>query len=160
MRGDGRFANRPYGGRDGDGSPHARGHGLRMGGVSPLVVLGERGRAVREPPLRWGWVPACARTREGELVLWGLAGVGREHTRGDHKGRPYRGWEGIGVRRRGVGMGLSVDVGLPAGVQVGGLDGAHNVVAEFFAGCAGVAAGDDELPLVLGANVQGLVEAV
>ena len=25
-------------GRDGDGSPHARGHGLRMGGVSPKFI--------------------------------------------------------------------------------------------------------------------------
>ncbi len=73
---------------------------------------------------------------------------GSPHPRGQERGK------------RGVGMGLGVDVGFPAGVQVGGFDGAHNVVAEFFAGCAGVAARDDELLFVLGANVQGLVEAV
>ena len=100
---------------------------------------------------------------EGKLVLWGLAWglamLDMSTQRATTRVAPTEAGR-VGVRRRGVGMGLGVDVGFPAGVQVGGLDGAHNVVAEFFAGCTGVAAGDDKLPLVLGANVQGLVEAV
>ena len=70
-----------------------------LGLIIALLCLGERGRAVREPPLRgkvWGWVPACARTREGGIGFVGVSSVGREHTTGDHKGRPYRGWAGWG----------------------------------------------------------------
>ena len=86
------------------------------GGVSPvllglimaLLCLGERGRAVREPPLRgkvWGWVPACARTREGELVLWGIAMLDVSTQGATTRVAPTEAGR-IGVRRRGVGMGF------------------------------------------------------
>ena len=89
-----------------------------LGLIMALLCLGERGRAVREPPLRgtgWGWVPACARTREGELVLWGLAVLDVSTQRATTRVAPTEAGR-VGVRRRVVGMGLGVDVGLPAGV--------------------------------------------
>ena len=118
--GDGRFANRPYGG---DGKGQGTGRGI-------------------------GWVPACARTRGGEGVpggeiprgtrndIWGALGEravrepplredggeefayawenGRGCGTGDHEGRPYggrgrdgEGWVPACARTQGVGTGGS-----------------------------------------------------